>query len=632
MVTHNLRKIFFTLLFILLFTHIVSAETINEQSMTILAVSELPNGTLFGGVAKLTLELIPGKGRVFIDTFPLTKVDTQVSTRSAKQIACDFLDNDCSNIDFIYTIKSGSAIIGGPSAGAAMTALTIATLDGEIIKGDVSISGTINPGGIVGSVGGLKQKIQAADEHGIKKVLIPSGEAERKTKITDPIDFTQNVSKNNETNETINLITYGEELRIEVIETSNIYEVLEHITEKKYPYINATIQIPDYYKNTMKQIANQMCERSQNELNSISISDYRINNNTVVSITKDDILFVGNNTVLANSSIDINSTYQTATDLQEYGLSSIEFEQYYAAASYCYGTNLNLHFLTELETPYEELQIRANETIQNNYLNLKNYNTITDLQTYMLVQERIDEAKEQYKIAQELQDQNKTADAKNKLVVTIERINSAKEWSAFANNFGKSYDLNPRLLRESCQLKMQEAEERYNYLLLYAPFATHLRAGIDKAQEYASKGSYELCLHQSSLAKADIDVILGSTGVSKDQLTQTVENRVILVEQVILKQIQKENFPLIGYSYLEYAKALAQNDPQSSLLYLQYAIELSNIDLFFPQEKKNQLSITQNNTTNNINSIKAEWFLVGMIATLVTVGLTHFIFRQNRKK
>ena len=82
--------------------------------MKLLAVSDTQNGEV-GGIADLYLEINSGTGRVFLETFPLTKVDTQISTRLAKEIACDFADIDCSKYDFFYTITADSPIIAGPS-------------------------------------------------------------------------------------------------------------------------------------------------------------------------------------------------------------------------------------------------------------------------------------------------------------------------------------------------------------------------------------------------------------------------------------------------------------------------------------------------------------------------------------
>ena len=103
------------IIYILVFLLLAFACSAKAAHMKLLAVSEDGSG-FEGSVADLYLEIKRGTGRVFIDTFPLTKVDTQISTRFAKEIACDYLDRDCSHYDFIYTIRSGSAISTGWSA------------------------------------------------------------------------------------------------------------------------------------------------------------------------------------------------------------------------------------------------------------------------------------------------------------------------------------------------------------------------------------------------------------------------------------------------------------------------------------------------------------------------------------
>src|SRR3989339_1643051 len=108
---------------------LLPAVNAKEGHMKLLAVTETDNGYK-GGIADLYLEIKPGSGRVFLETFPLTKIDTQISTRFAKEIACDFADIDCSRYDFFYTITADSSIIGGPSAGAAISALTFSLIKG----------------------------------------------------------------------------------------------------------------------------------------------------------------------------------------------------------------------------------------------------------------------------------------------------------------------------------------------------------------------------------------------------------------------------------------------------------------------------------------------------------------------
>ncbi len=49
---------------------------------------------------------------------------------------------------------------------------------------------------------------------------------------------------------------------------------------------------------------------------------------------------------------------------------------------------------------------------------------------------------------------------------------------------------------------------------------------------------------------------------------------------------KKGLFPIIGYSYYEYAKSLKDDDKYSALLYAEYALELSNLDIYFDNNKK----------------------------------------------
>ena len=60
----------------------VLAINTEPYHMKLLAVQD-NDGTYTGSDADLFLELKEGSGRVFLETFPLTKMDTQISTRFA---------------------------------------------------------------------------------------------------------------------------------------------------------------------------------------------------------------------------------------------------------------------------------------------------------------------------------------------------------------------------------------------------------------------------------------------------------------------------------------------------------------------------------------------------------------------
>jgi len=95
-----------------------------------------------------------GTGHVFVDTNPYTQVDLQGSARVAAMVASDVLGIDEKTYDFYYIIDISSPIIGGPSAGGALTVATIAAINKWSLKPNVVMTGMINPDGSIGPVEG----------------------------------------------------------------------------------------------------------------------------------------------------------------------------------------------------------------------------------------------------------------------------------------------------------------------------------------------------------------------------------------------------------------------------------------------------------------------------------------------
>lgn len=64
----------------------------------------------------------------------------------------------------------------GPSAGAAMAVGFIALFKGEPIQRGIALTGTLEPGGQIGPVGSIPDKIRAAAREGYRTVLVPRGQ------------------------------------------------------------------------------------------------------------------------------------------------------------------------------------------------------------------------------------------------------------------------------------------------------------------------------------------------------------------------------------------------------------------------------------------------------------------------
>ena len=64
----------------------------------------------------------------------------------------------------------------GPSAGAAMAVGFLALFKGDRVQRGIALTGTFEPGGFVGKVGDIPDKIRAAKREGYHTVLVPRGQ------------------------------------------------------------------------------------------------------------------------------------------------------------------------------------------------------------------------------------------------------------------------------------------------------------------------------------------------------------------------------------------------------------------------------------------------------------------------
>src|SRR3989344_6440858 len=154
----------------------ISAEILKGES-EIVAVNNQGNG-LIGNV---NVEISDGDGKILINTNPFVEPDTQYSAITAVKVAENFTNVNLDNKNIIFDFGIGlkgneTGLIGGPSAGVAMTIATIAAIEGKIPKKSIVMTGTILPDGKIGWIGGIIEKGQAAVDLGKQKFLIPKGQ------------------------------------------------------------------------------------------------------------------------------------------------------------------------------------------------------------------------------------------------------------------------------------------------------------------------------------------------------------------------------------------------------------------------------------------------------------------------
>ncbi len=144
--------------------------------------------------------------------------------------------------------------IDGPSAGALMTIGMLAALRGKTVRDDAAMTGTINPDGTIGPVGGIPQKIEGAAEAGKKLVLVPSG---------------QRMEVDARSGARVDVIAWGRERGVEVREVADIYAAYEILTGDLLPRSGETRrpELDEQLFNQMQNKTNEWTQRLVEEVN-----------------------------------------------------------------------------------------------------------------------------------------------------------------------------------------------------------------------------------------------------------------------------------------------------------------------------------------------------------------------------
>lgn len=199
--------------------------TPNVVTLNAPAVDNQGNGI----VTLLRVEARPGSGKTLVDINNiLFFVDTQNSIQTAKDFAANYTHANISNIDLIYSVETNASVIEGPSAGAALTISTIAALEGKQLNSGVMITGTINPDGTIGPVGGISEKATAAKDVGAQLFLVPKGQGSQET--YSPQQTCQQIGMITycTTEYKSNMIDVSKDLGIQVKEVNTIKDALSY--------------------------------------------------------------------------------------------------------------------------------------------------------------------------------------------------------------------------------------------------------------------------------------------------------------------------------------------------------------------------------------------------------------------
>ena len=75
--------------------------------------------------------------------------------------------------DFHIHVPDGATPKDGPSAGVTLVTALVSLISGKLVKNALSMSGEVTLHGLVTAVGGIREKVTAASQAGVKTVILP---------------------------------------------------------------------------------------------------------------------------------------------------------------------------------------------------------------------------------------------------------------------------------------------------------------------------------------------------------------------------------------------------------------------------------------------------------------------------
>jgi len=175
-----------------------------------------------GSISEMTLETEPNKDgevRVGVVSQFLGGVGPQLEAAAwiASFMAVSTLSKDLT--DFRFSVTRGK-FFDGPSSGALMTVGFLASLTDAKINPKASMTGTVNPDGTVGPVGGIPHKFEGAIKNGKTKLGFPVGQRHA-------MDFN--------TRKRVDLVALANSKGATATEISDVWQAYEFFTGKKLP-------------------------------------------------------------------------------------------------------------------------------------------------------------------------------------------------------------------------------------------------------------------------------------------------------------------------------------------------------------------------------------------------------------
>lgn len=494
--------------------------------------------------------VVNGTGHVFVDTNPYTQVDLQGSARLAAMVACDVLGVDEKAYDFYYIIEISSPIIGGPSAGGALTVATIAAINKWTLKPSVVMTGMINPDESIGPVGGIPYKIEAAAAKNYTLFLVPEGQ----TIVTEKKSTTYSRGSHiitGDSEETVDVVELGKKLNVTVKEVSTIQDVVLAFTDHEItmPAYKGTI-LTTQYMDLLKPLAENLKSESG-------------------SMYKEMI-----------SSMSRTQLTDTARDILDRADKMYEDQKYYAATSLYFNSMFTMRF-AQWKEGYEkasdkeqyliELTNKVEKQIQASESDLRNFTMygITDVEAVGAAESRISVARMRLDEAKKL---DITDEKISQMAFANERARTAQWWLILSTP--NSNIVPEKILKDRAGWYLSQAQSINTYMItLISESGSHpeITGGatddIVNAQKEMERGYYAGSIFDSLQATTKASTAIGLMGQNEPQkkVDQSYEAAKAAISEARLAGIE----PTLAVSAFEYGETMT--NPYDKISQYSYA-------------------------------------------------------------
>ncbi len=587
----------------------LSECVVREVSMYLLAVGG-SEGSYHGVATQLKASLIPGDGSVYLSIDPLSELDTQSSLKIASLIAGFISGFDFTNYSVLVRIHSGTPIVGGPSAGAALTTALLALFSNATINESVVITGMIMPDTLVGPVGGIPEKLEAAASVGAKLMIIPAG---------------QRFSVSLKTGSLVDVVEAGRGLGVTVVEASTIYDALK--------YFGISISLPE-------DLNVSLSENIMGAFKSIA-NDYRLEYAELYSNVSRDYSNYRGSLRRAGVDNDVARFLEYSRESALRGEESYNSMNYYAASSdyfgaliYVWAAKLVVDMVVRGRSWSDVLGL-VNREVSNaseyfNSLVSRAGSANLGVSSLSVLVELAGRVYESQAYLRGLSSVNvPTVNDIYKAAYTYMRARSVRGWGTIyevLESPGLSVDVNSLKSGTQVLLSFSQASVAYLQSLLGSSVdVSELINYLSVAESYLSRGglnntlvSLNLALRASSLASIE-------THLSFESNTSLLVNRLVDAARRYVSLAKNSGIePVVSLVYLERGISLVSADVKNAAYFLDQAI-LNSLWYLILSKSRVPLNLTEvpTGTTTppgNVGSSWTTWYYVLAVVAVSAVS------------